>query len=136
MKTDWAFVCKCFTHITQGPCTCWVCGEELGFCYWQTGKPEQDRLAKPLAKGLELNLDPNPRWWGPDDRDLLKDKITTVRRGPGYLVREYREHVPGYLQGFAGDDRWDWETRTRFDVRPDPPAEQLGLVIINHLFNL
>jgi len=126
--------CSCgWLHIVQGPASCWVCMDSVSHQLWQTGKPEPERLKKPRCRGTELNLNGEGRWWNPDPRDPIKDQLTEVRRGQGYFVRAIREVIPGYDRCFAGDDRWDWETRSRFEFNPGTTK---GFVVINKQFGL
>jgi hypothetical protein len=128
MKRSRLTKCACgWIHIYQGPFTCWVCGEGIDFCHFQTGKPAEDRLKRPSGPGKELTLDGSARWWNPDPRDPLKDRH--LFDYDGHLLTKN----PGYDQTFAGDDRWDWETRTRFE---GTPATTAGFTVINHQYGL
>lgn len=134
MKISKLVKCKCdgWIHIAQGPCSCWVCQATVSFEKWQTGKAEELR-DKP-GFGAPVTLDPDARWWNPDDRDRLKDRITDVRRGPGYFVRERREHIAGYLECFsAKEDKFGLEVQERFEYQGETKT---GYICINKQFGL
>jgi len=95
-KISKVFRCQCdFIHVTQGPCSCWVCQDSISFQLWQTGKPEPERLKKPRHNGKELNIDGTCRLFPEDPRDRTKD-------GEGAWGMCWPEE-PGF--GVRG---WDW----------------------------
>lgn len=65
LKISRLWICQCdWQHITQGPCSCWVCMETLGFAEWQTGKPAPDLPSKLV------------RYFNPDFRNRIKEDVT------------------------------------------------------------
>ena len=101
--------------MAQGPIQCIDCQDGISFEAW-AGKPLPEKLPRPLSPGQELNLNGDSRWWNPDPRDPLKD-----------------QKDPGYNEGFAGDDRWDLETRMRFEHHGETKQ---GFTVINRQFGL
>jgi hypothetical protein len=119
MKRSRLTKCQCgFIHITQGPCSCWVCQNTLTFYAWQTSKPEEIRTKKPLACGKELKLDPGARWWNPDPRDRVKDDVYQMcwPENPGFGTYEEQEQI--------------------YAFNPSPPPTLMGYKVINKQFNL
>lgn len=130
MKISRMIKCKCngWIHIAQGPCSCWVCQATVSFEKWQTGKGEE--LKEKPGFGAPVTLDPNARWWNPDNRDPLKDLYAITFRGQ---TQVFLDRTPGYDQCFPGDDRWDDDVRERFEHRGETTA---GFVCINQQYGL
>lgn len=73
MKISRLWECKCgWTHITQGPGSCWVCMETLSFARWQTGKEAPVNPAKVVVHRRS------------DFRDRTKEQVVIAKDGPRF----------------------------------------------------
>jgi hypothetical protein len=69
-KISRTWKCNCgWLHIAEGPCSCWVCMDSIGFAKWQTGKEAPEMPYKLIHNFYH------------DKRNRIKSQVTITREG-------------------------------------------------------